>query len=192
MAVGQGVAGRPDVNGGIGFVYLKEGKRPHQAKIMEMVREEFKKVKDVRISVEPPGIVGPGGGRQVDLQYVIKGPSLEELQSISERLVKEFRNRPGYRDVDTDLRLNEPQVQIRVNREKLGDLGVSVEDIALTLNVLFGKFQLGTYELGAESYDLYVKALPDFVENRENLKKGDKIALDNAYVLQQGMKVEVR
>jgi len=171
MAVGQGVAGRPDVNGGIGFVYLKEGKRPHQAKIMEMVREEFKKVKDVRISVEPPGIVGPGGGRQVDLQYVIKGPSLEELQSISERLVKEFRNRPGYRDVDTDLRLNEPQVQIRVNREKLGDLGVSVEDIALTLNVLFGKFQLGTYELGAESYDLYVKALPDFVENRENLKK---------------------
>lgn len=143
MAVGQGVAGRPDVNGGIGFVYLKEGKRPHQAKIMEMVREEFKKVKDVRISVEPPGIVGPGGGRQVYLQYVIKGPSLEELQSISERLVKEFRNRPGYRDVDTDLRLNEPQVQIRVNREKLG----------------------------AESYDLYVKALPDFVENRENLKK---------------------
>lgn len=171
MAVGQGVAGRPDVNGGLGFVYLKEGKRPHQAKIMEMVRKELSRVKDARVSVEPPGVVGPAGGRQADLQYVIKGPSLEELQSISERLTREFRNRPGYRDVDTDLRLNEPQVQIRVKRERLGDLGVSVEDIAITLNALFGKLQVGTYELGAESYNLYVKALPEFVENRENLKR---------------------
>ncbi|MFN3976428.1 MAG: efflux RND transporter permease subunit, partial [Aquificaceae bacterium] len=171
MAVGQGVAGRPDVNGGLGFVYLKEGKRPHQAKIMEMVRKELSRVKDVQVSVEPPGVVGPAGGRQADLQYVIKGPSLEELQSISERLTREFRNRPGYRDVDTDLRLNEPQVQIRVKRERLGDLGVSVEDVAITLNALFGKLQVGTYELGAESYNLYVKALPEFVENRENLKR---------------------
>ncbi|MCX8164268.1 MAG: efflux RND transporter permease subunit [Aquificaceae bacterium] len=171
MAVGQGVAGRPDVNGGMGFVYLKEGKRPHQARIMEMVREEFRKIRDVRISVEPPALVGPGGGRQVDLQYAIRGSSLEELQSLSERLTREFRGRQGYRDVDTDLRLNEPQAQIRVDRGRLGDLGINVEDVAVTLNVLFGKFQLGTYELGAESYDLYVKALPEFLQNLENLKK---------------------
>lgn len=171
MAVGQGVAGRPDVNGGLGFVYLKEGNRPHQAKIMEMVRQEFRRLKDVRVSVEPPAIVGPGGGRQVDLQFAIRGQSLEELQSIADRITREFRNRPGYRDVDTDLRLNEPQVQIRVKREKLGDLGVSVEDIAITLNILFGKFQVGTYELGAESYDVYIKAVPEFVQNVENLNK---------------------
>ncbi|MEN3027877.1 MAG: efflux RND transporter permease subunit [Aquificaceae bacterium] len=109
--------------------------------------------------------------RQVDLQYAIRGPSLEELQNIANRLTAEFRNRQGYRDVDTDLRLNEPQVQIRVNREKLGDLGVNVEAVAITLNVLFGKFQMGTYELGAESYDLYVKAVPEFVQNVENLNK---------------------
>ncbi|MCS7277526.1 MAG: efflux RND transporter permease subunit, partial [Aquificaceae bacterium] len=127
--------------------------------------------KDVRVSVEPPAIVGPGGGRQVDLQFAIRGQSLEELQSIADRITREFRNRPGYRDVDTDLRLNEPQVQIRVKREKLGDLGVSVEDIAITLNILFGKFQVGTYELGAESYDVYIKAVPEFVQNVENLNK---------------------
>ena len=171
VAMGQGVAGRPDVNGGIGFANLKEGRRPHQAQIMEMVRKDFAKLRDVRVSVEPPGIVGPGGGRQVDLQYVIKGNSLEELQRIADRLVAEFRNKPGYRDVDTDLRLNEPQVQVSVKREKLGDLGLNVSDVALTLEVLFGKYQAGTYELGAESYDLYIKAYPDFVKDVENLKK---------------------
>ena len=107
----------------------------------------------------------------MDLQFAIRGQSLEELQSIADKMVREFRNRPGYRDVDTDLRLNEPQVQIRVKREKLGDLGVSVEDIAITLNILFGKFQVGTYELGAESYDVYIKAVPEFVQNVENLNK---------------------
>ncbi len=171
LAMGQGVAGRPDVNGGLGFVYLKEGRRPHQAEIMDMVRRDLRKLKDVRVSVEPPGIIGPAAGRQSDLQYAIRGPSLEELQSIANKLTSEFRNKPGYRDVDTDLRLNEPQVQIRANREKLGDLGVNMDDVATTLSVLFGKFQLGTYELGSESYDLYVKAVPQFVENVENLKK---------------------
>ncbi|MCX7989705.1 MAG: efflux RND transporter permease subunit, partial [Aquificaceae bacterium] len=147
------------------------GKRPHQSKIMEAMREELRRVKDVRISIEPPNIIGPGAGRQVDLQYAVRGASLEELQKIASRLTAEFRNKQGYRDVDTDLRLNEPQVQIRVNREKLGDLGVSVEAVAVTLNVLFGKFQMGTYELGAESYELYVKAVPEFVQNAENLRR---------------------
>jgi len=115
--------------------------------------------------------VGPAGGRQVDLQYVIKGPDIEELQRISERLIAEFRGKAGYRDIDTDLRLNEPQVHVKVKREKLADLGLSVEQVSKTLNVLFGKFQLGTYELGSESYNLYVKAVPEFVQSTENLKK---------------------
>jgi HAE1 family hydrophobic/amphiphilic exporter-1 len=172
LAMGQGVAGRPTVNGGLSFVYLVDrGKRPHQREVMEMMRRELGKIKDIRVSVESAGIVGPAGGRQVDLQYVIKGPDIEELQRISERLIAEFRGKAGYRDIDTDLRLNEPQVHVKVKREKLADLGLSVEQVSNTLKVLFGKFQLGTYELGSESYNLYVKAVPEFVQSTENLKK---------------------
>ena len=170
MAVGQGVAGRPDVNGGISFVYLKSGDRPHQTRVMDMLRREFSKLKDVRVSVEGAPVVF-GAGRQVDMEYVIKGPSLEELQNIADKLTDFLRNTPGYRDIDTNLRLNEPQVQIRVKREKLGDLGVSVEQISTTLQILFGKLKVATYELGAESYDLYVKANEEFVKNWENLNK---------------------
>ncbi|WP_448583502.1 efflux RND transporter permease subunit [Thermocrinis sp.] len=172
LAMGQGVAGRPTVNGGLAFVYLVErDKRPHQREVMEMLRKEFRKLKDVRVSVESAGIVGPGGGRQVDLQYVVKGTDLEELQNISNKLLAEFRQRPGYRDVDTDIRLNEPQVHIKVNREKLADLGITVEQVSTTLRVLFGKQQIATYELGSESYDVYIKAIPSFVQDVENLKK---------------------
>ncbi|MEN3033535.1 MAG: efflux RND transporter permease subunit [Aquificaceae bacterium] len=171
FAVGQGVAGRPDVNGGLGFVYLKNTKRPSQAKIAEELRKELRKIKDARVSIESPGIIGPAGGRQVDLQFSIKGPSLEELQQIADNLTSEFRQREGYRDVDTSLRLNEPQVQLRVDRQKMADLGVSSREVADTLSALFGKLRIATYELGAESYELYIKADENFIKNEENLKK---------------------
>jgi HAE1 family hydrophobic/amphiphilic exporter-1 len=94
LAMGQGVAGRPTVNGGLAFVYLVDrSKRPHQREVMEMMRRELAKIKDIRVSVESASIIGPAGGRQVDLQYVIKGPDIEELQRISERLIAEFRGK---------------------------------------------------------------------------------------------------
>ncbi len=46
-----------------------------------------------------------------------------------------------------------------------------MEQVANTLQILFGKLKIGTYELGAESYDIYVKANEDFIKNWENLKK---------------------
>ena len=194
LAMGQGVAGRPTVNGGLAFVYLVErDKRPHQREVMEMLRAEFAKLRDVRVSVESAGIVGPGGGRQVDIQYVVKGPDIEELQNIANRLVAEFRGRPGYRDVDTNLRLNEPQVHIKVNREKLADLGISVEQVSTTLRVLFGKLQIATYELGSESYDVYIKAIPSFVEDVENLRKVYLKSLNGSLVpLSEVVEIEQR
>ena len=171
IAIGQGVAGRPDVNGGQAFIFLKDRSvRPHQKVIMNQLRQQLSKIKDIRVSVEAFPIV-MGAGKQTDITYAVKGPSLEELQRIAKSMVSEFRNRPGFKDVDTDLRLNEPQIQIRVNRDRLGDLGISVEDVALTLNILFGKYKFGTYELGGESYDAYIKATPEFVQNWENLNK---------------------
>ncbi|MEN3027878.1 MAG: efflux RND transporter permease subunit, partial [Aquificaceae bacterium] len=89
LAMGQGVAGRPDVNGGIGFVYLKEGKRPHQARIMEMMREELRKVRDVRVSIEPPNIIGPvnkTGRPAVCHKGTIPGRAPEHSQQTNRRV----------------------------------------------------------------------------------------------------------
>ncbi len=171
IAIGQGVAGRPDVNGGQAFIFLKDrSERPHQKIIMNQLRQELSKIKDIRVSVEAFPIV-MSAGRQTDITYAIRGSSLEELQKISQKMVSEFKNRPGFKDVDTDLRLNEPQIKISVDRAKLGDLGISVEDVGTTLNILFGKYKFGTYEVGGESYNAYIKADPQFLENWQNLNK---------------------
>ncbi len=172
IAFGEGIFGRADVNGGMAFVTLIDrDDRPHQKHVMQMVREKIREIKDFKATVEVPSIVGSGAGRMTDIQYVVKGPSLEELERISRIVVERLKELGGYVDVDTNLRINKPEVRITINREKAGELGVSVEDIALTLNAFFGKLKIGTYEVGSESYDMYIKAKEDFIKNFENIKK---------------------
>ena len=199
IAFGEGIFGRADVNGGMAFVTLIDrDERPHQKEVMQMVREGISKIKDFKATVEVPSIVGGGTGRMTDIQYVIKGPSLEELERISKILIEELKKRDGYVDVDTNLRINKPEVRISINREKAGELGVTVEDIALTLNAFFGKLKVGTYEVGSESYDVYIKAEEDFIKNFENIKKiyvrsinGDLIPLSSliSYEIKPGYNV---
>jgi len=171
LSVGEGLGG-VGVNRGIIFVYLVDrGERPHISEVMESLRKEFSKLRDVRVSVETPFAVGHGGERSTDIQFVVRGESLRELERIASSMVEYFRNKEGFRDVDTDLRLNAPQIRIRVNREKLGELKVDVRDIGDTLNILFGRFVVATYEFGAKSYDLVVKADKKITEDLESLER---------------------
>ncbi len=171
MAVGEGLIS-PTVNGGMFFVTLKDRKeRPHQRVVMEMIRREIRKIKDLRASVEVPSVVGARGGRQTDIQYVVRGDSLEELGRIAQKLKNFLEEAGGYTDIDTDIRINQPEVRITIDRERLYDLGMSVKDVGDTLSALFGKLWLGTYELGSESYDVYIKAREDFLRTYENLKR---------------------
>ena len=199
IAFGEGIFGRADVNGGMAFVTLIDRrKRPHQKEVMQMVREKIREIKDFRATVEVPSIVGGGAGRMVDIQYVIKGPSLEKLEEIANVVTEKLKKMGGYVDVDTNLKINKPEVRIYIDRAKAGEIGVTVEDIAFTLNALFGKMKIGTYEVGSESYDVYIKADEDFLNNFENLKKvyvrtqrGDMVPLSSliTYELKPGYNV---
>ncbi|NPA51414.1 MAG: efflux RND transporter permease subunit [Aquificae bacterium] len=172
LAFGEGVVGRPEVNGGIFFVTLIEReKRPHQKEIMHMLREEFKKLKDVKAIIDIPSAVGVRAGRSADITYIIKGEDIETLGEISERIVEKLKSIGGYVGIDTDLRINKPEIKVFIDREKAQKDGISVQEISTTINILFGKFKVGTYEKGAESHDFIVKAYSDFLKKFLNIDK---------------------
>ena len=171
MAIGEGLV-RATVNGGLFFITLKDrDNRPHQLEVMNMLRREFRKIKDARISVELPSVVGVRHGRLVDIQYIVRGESLEELQLIADKLTGFLESRGGYTGVDTDIRINQPEIKIEIDRKRLADLGISVSQVANTLNAFFGKLWIGFYDLGSESYDVYIKAEENFLSSFENLSK---------------------
>ena len=171
IIAGEGMGGA-GVHSGMAFVYLKErSERPHQIVIMNRLRKKLSRIKGVRVSVEFPHGIGAMAGRTTDVQYIVKGWDLERLKEISKKMEEYFSKKKGFRDVDAEMEESYPYLKVRVNRDKLSDYGVSVEDVGITLSLLFGKYRVGTYELGAESYDFYIKAEESFLKNFENLKK---------------------
>jgi HAE1 family hydrophobic/amphiphilic exporter-1 len=64
----------------------------------------------------------------------------------------------GTTDVDTNFIVGKPELAVRIDRDKATDLGVRVQDLAATLNVLVGGQQATSYYEGGEEYEVHVRA----------------------------------
>jgi HAE1 family hydrophobic/amphiphilic exporter-1 len=116
----------------------------------------------VRTGLQAPGIAGGGGGGggqgQGDVQFVMQGPSLAELERASNTLAERAKSIPGLVDVDTSLRVGKPEISVRLDRPKAADLGVQVSDAAEALRLLVGGDQVTTYNEAGEQYEVHLRA----------------------------------
>lgn len=86
------------------------------------------------------------------ISLVIQGPDVRRLAELSDAIIARGSAIPGIVGLRSNLILNKPQIEIEVDRERASDLGVSVRDIASTLQILFGGLELSTYKLEGETY----------------------------------------
>ena len=116
----------------------------------------------VRTGLQAPGIAGGGGGGggqgQGDVQFVMQGPSLAELERASNTLAERAKSIPGLVDVDTSLRVGKPEISVRLDRPKAADLGVQISDAAEALRLLVGGDQVTTYNEAGEQYEVHLRA----------------------------------
>jgi HAE1 family hydrophobic/amphiphilic exporter-1 len=116
----------------------------------------------VRTGLQAPGIAGGGGGGggqgQGDVQFVMQGPSLAELERASNTLAERAKSIPGLVDIDTSLRVGKPEISVRLDRPKAADLGVQVSDAAEALRLLVGGDQVTTYNEAGEQYEVHLRA----------------------------------
>ena len=173
MAVGFGGM---SVNAGMMFINLV---KPHereisQSKLMNKVRTELNKTfPQARFGLEYSSPVG-GGGRSADIQYVIQGPNIEELDKVSGNIMEGLKSNGGFIDIDNDLRLNKPEYRVYINRNLADDLGVDVYTIAENFRLLFEGDDIAKFKEGGERYDVRLKAFPEARVGSEDL---DNIAL---------------
>ena len=166
--VGEG-AGNPMTDGG------SAAEMPHRAKITATMREyKFRNGKDseilrkrvqealkgiypgVAISVEKDA-VGPPAGYPINIE--IEGKDYEELIATAERM-RNFlnsKNIPGIDELKIDVNKGKPSMQVLVDRQKAGELGVAAGLVGNQLRrSLFGE-KAGVYKKEGEDYDIYVR-----------------------------------
>ena len=131
VTVGGG--GQGAVNSGGIYIRLKpiEERIYSQQELMTATRELLKQYpKDLKTSVQPSNAVGGGGSRNADIQYVISGPNIEKLGAYANELAEKAKTIPDATDIDTSLVIGKPEIQVKIDRARANDLGVSVTSIA--------------------------------------------------------------
>jgi HAE1 family hydrophobic/amphiphilic exporter-1 len=147
----------------LGTIYVKLGeasKRANQYAIMARVRKEVMPQYDrlqLRTRVAP--INEFGGGTDAEVMFWIGGPDLLQLDKYANQLAAAIKDpKLGTTDVDTNFIIGKPELAVRIDRDKAADLGVRVQDLAATLNVLVGGQQATSYYEGGEEYEVHVRA----------------------------------
>src|SRR5207245_9935029 len=74
---------------------------------------------------------------------------------------------PGMLDASPDLKLNKPELQVKVDRQRAADLGVRMTDVASAVRMLYsGQDEISTFKEGSEQYPVTMQLIP---EQRDNL-----------------------
>ncbi len=106
--------------------------------------------------VTPPSL--GGGFRERPLSYVIvTSDSYDNLAKVAQQFLAEMAKNPGLVQPDIDLRLNKPEIFLQVDRDRAADAGVSVDQVARTVETMLGGRQVTRYKRDAEQYDVIVQ-----------------------------------
>jgi len=180
--------GASSTNTGFIRIMLKEREERErsQQQIAVAITEEAKKYNDARTIVTQEQSIGGGSRGGLPVQYVIQAASYEQLRDILPVFLAEARQSPIFSVTDVNLKFNKPEVVVEIDRSKARDLGVSVSDVATTLQFSlsgqrFGYFikdgkqyqVIGQLERSERNQPLSLRSM--FVKN----KKGEMIQLDN-------------
>jgi multidrug efflux pump len=123
-----------------------------------------------------------GRGFSPPLQFVIQNADFEKLAEELPKFVQAMRQIPGLSAVNEDLRLNRPELRIRVDRDKAAAMGVSIHDLAYTMQVMTSSLELSQFKRGSRSYKVLVGVAPEFRDSPLDLQAFQVPARDGAMV----------
>jgi HAE1 family hydrophobic/amphiphilic exporter-1 len=143
------------------FVKLGEAdKRDDQYVIMDRVRKQvLPQYQRLNLRTQVAPVNEFGGGTDAEVMFWIGGPDLVQLDQYARQLTDAIKDpKLGTTDVDTNFIVGKPEMAVRIDRDKATDLGVRVQDLAATLNVLVGGQKATSYYEGGEEYEVHVRA----------------------------------
>jgi len=131
-----------------------------QMQIVQDVQPQLERIAGVRAFANNPGSFGQSA-RSKPVEFVIQtSESYRQLDEYVDKLLAEAEKYPGLINLDSDLRLNKPQLEVEVDRERVADTGAGVLTVGRTLETLLGGRQVTRFTQNGEQYDVIVQVAP--------------------------------
>ncbi|MCC5908187.1 MAG: efflux RND transporter permease subunit [Balneolaceae bacterium] len=150
---GFGAAG--SVNSAFGFLTLvpqRERERSQQ-EIADELTGILRGLSGAQTFVTQPQSIGSRRGG-LPVQFVLQTQTLEELEEIVPEFLDAANNHPAFSVADIDLKFNQPELQVNIDRDRARALGVSIRDIAETLQLSLSGNRFGMFIMDGKQYDV--------------------------------------
>lgn len=148
--------GSSSVNSGRVRIALKEPneRERSQKEIAADLTKWTKRYSEARTSVseQPTIAVNRRGG--FPIQYIIQAPNFEKLREKIPQFMDEVSKDPTFAMTDVNLKFNKPEITVTIDREKAQSLGVSLLDVAQTLQLSLSGQRFGYFMMNGKQYQV--------------------------------------
>jgi HAE1 family hydrophobic/amphiphilic exporter-1 len=103
--------------------------------------------------------------------YVLTGPNQDELYDTALEFEKRLRKTPGFLDLQNSVKLDLPQLNIQILRDRASTLGITAKDIETALALAYSGNKVTTYKTDVDIYNVIVELEKDSQRNPENLSR---------------------
>ncbi|WP_350430987.1 efflux RND transporter permease subunit [Shewanella sp. H8] len=169
----RGFGAGSDFSNGMAIIVLEDWKERRSAnEIIGDIRGRLADLAGIRAFPIMRQAFGRGVGKPV--QFVLGGPSYEELAEWRDIMLEKAKENHKLIGLDHDYQETKPQLRVVIDRERAADLGVSISHVGRTLESMLGSRLVTTFMRDGEEYDVIVEG------NRDN--QNTATDMENLYV----------
>ncbi len=176
LVVGIGSGRLPIASQGLGFLRTTDWSKRHvntQA-IAGMLFPKFMEIPGILAFPIVPASLGASGFAK-PIEFVIKdSSSYQQLSANTSKFLAKIAENKNLIGLDTDLKMNTPQLSVTLNRERMADLGISVSDLGRTMETLLASRKVTRFKRSGEQYDVILQT--------DNNLRAQPSQLNNIYV----------
>ena len=152
----RGFGRAADFSNGMAIVVLEDwGKRRPVKEVIADINKRLADLAGVQAFPVMRQAFGRGVGKPV--QFVIGGPSYEELARWRDIMMQKAAQNPKLLGLDHDYKETKPQLRVVIDRDRAASLGVSISNIGRTLESMLGSRLVTTFMRDGEEYDVIIE-----------------------------------
>ncbi|QKZ13172.1 efflux RND transporter permease subunit [Spirosoma sp. KUDC1026] len=154
--VAPGFSGAGAVNSSFVIINMVEPteRNRSQQEIVDYLNKNIKKFSEARMFATQDQTIQVGRGGGLPVQFVIQNLNFEKLREKLPNFLDEVQKDPTFQTSDVDLKFNKPELNISIDREKATNLGISVQDVAQTLQLALSNRRLAYFLMNGKQYQV--------------------------------------
>ncbi|MDD4871321.1 MAG: efflux RND transporter permease subunit [Kiritimatiellae bacterium] len=166
-SLGSGGTAR-GANSGRMFLHLKprSERKSSAEQIVQRLRPKMATLPGLKAFPQVPPTLQIGGmSSKSQYQYTLQGPNIDELYKYAGILLEKMQELPGLVDITTDMQLNNPKLNVEINRDLASSLAVSASQVENTLLNAYASRQVSTIYTPNNQYQVIVELTPEYMKD---------------------------